>query len=236
MEPGGHAGLEGDRRDDRCTGFSIRWAWLRRREVQSDRPGSMDASFEVQRLLSTRPMRRSPLFSRLFIAFAIALAVPACASHDSPAAADTNDVGTPSSYQASDFESFDWFWYGDNVSSKFALDRDCGLSASAASGITGTSNRGTGTADAGDCVDFESFVVSPAMISAFETYATSPASCSDGTDDYSSARLTLRDGGTLQIVDVSGCSEVEPFATLRTKMQALSDRYIVDSDAGVDGG
>lgn len=148
----------------------------------------------------------------------------ACLDSGSDAGADTAAI------DAAEFSSFDYSWFGTGVSESFVLDHDCGVTTTSTSSGTPPKS-GAGTVAAADCEGFEKLVTSAPVVSALSD--KSPK-CSDATDDNGTYTLKLSSGATIGRT-ASGCSAIEPFATLKSEMHRIGGKYATSSaDAGAD--
>jgi hypothetical protein len=140
---------------------------------------------------------------------------------------------TPSpSYTSKDFGSFRWNWYGTGISEQFAMDRDCGVTATAISSGLGASS-GNGVVAIDDCTKFQSLVVSKEVIGALNNGSTQ---CTKNTDDFGSFRVDLADGKAFGS-STTGCSTTAPFSTVQSEIHRLEKLYAPltpDKDAATD--
>ncbi len=154
----------------------------------------------------------------------------------SDAGADSDADAAATTYAPDEFESWRWRWAGTGSSGSFAMDRDCGISAEGTLSYYGGPPPGAGVVADDECLAFKTLAVSPEVTAAFAKYGDTGAWCAPITDDYTTALLTVRDGGTHGVSWAGGCSDVEPFKKLRTEMTRLGDKYIVPAvDAGTGG-
>lgn len=168
---------------------------------------------------------------RRILPFLGTLFVAGCSS---ASGASNSDAGSGADavaqLSADDYRSFELSWHGTGVGERFFMDHDCGVEASAYGGGQTT---GSGVVAATDCRGFETLVTSDEMVAALTTQTRN---CTDVSDDYGNYTLTLVDGGKLQR-ETSGCSDTEPFRSVRAEIHRLEALYapLHGDDAG-DGG
>ena len=149
---------------------------------------------------------------------------------DSGSDAGTDAPGDVGAIDAKDFGGFQYNWYGTGVSESFLLDQDCGVSTSSTSSGTPPKS-GAGTVAAADCEGFEKLVTSAPVVSALSD--KSPR-CTDLTDDNGTYTLKLASGPTIGRT-ATACSSTEPFATLKSEMHRIGNKYATSTaDAGAD--
>ncbi|MBI2394306.1 MAG: hypothetical protein HYV09_32340 [Deltaproteobacteria bacterium] len=163
---------------------------------------------------------------------------PGDAGVDAVSDADAGPDSAATTYVADDFDSWRWSWVGTGMFGSFAMDRDCGIDAEGTLSYYGGPPTGAGVVAADECAAFKALAVSSEVTSAFAKFGGSGAWCAPVSDDYTTAKLTVRDGGTHGVTWAGGCSDVEPFKKLRTEMTRLGGKYIVPAttDAATDGG
>jgi hypothetical protein len=160
----------------------------------------------------------------------------ACGSSSTPAGPLPADGGTDSrTYEAGDFSSFRYSFYGTGISGSFEIDRDCGIATKGPMlAFRGPSvPTGNGVIGDADCQAFKDLAVSDGVLTALAGSKTD-AGCELVTDDYVTTSLSLSDGQSFATPTLSGCSEVEPFKKLRNEGGRLANKYVTASDAGTD--
>ncbi len=157
---------------------------------------------------------------------------PSGAQTDATSETASADAGTdtpPSdgrSFDANELTAFTYSWYGTGVSGAFELNADCGITTKGRLYYTGPLVEGAGVVPPVECDSFKQLCVSAAVTDALKT--VDAAGCA--SDDYPNVTITLSDGSKI-MQPGTGCSEKEPYTTLRPRVEALR-KY---ADAGVGG-
>jgi hypothetical protein len=146
-----------------------------------------------------------------------------------PDAGDSGESGIPfTSYGAADFESFHWSWYGTGPHGAFDLNADCGVTSEGTLSYSDPSIDAAGTATETECDDFKGYVVSAPYLGALVAPGDA---CSNATDDYVTAKVVIRDGGTFS---TTGSCRGGAFAGAESRMRALREKYAIKADGGTD--
>lgn len=143
---------------------------------------------------------------------------------------DSGDGGIPfTSYGASDFESFHWSWMGTGQYGAFDLSADCGVTSEGQLVYSDPKIDAAGTATPTECEDLKAYVVSAPYLGAL----TAPGdACSGATEDLVTAKVVIRDGGTIS-GGGDGCHG-GAFAAAESRMRALREKYAIKPDSGAD--
>jgi hypothetical protein len=126
-----------------------------------------------------------------------------------------------------EFESFSWSFVGTGVGRSFALDRDCGVSATQFLPPV----KGSGLVAPFDCDAFKSLVVSPDVVAALR----GSVDCPFASDDMESMSLQTTDDAGISR-STTGCSNVDPLSRVYVAMDQLTGKYVAfrRDDTGVD--
>ena len=144
-------------------------------------------------------------------------------------AGDSGEGGIPyTSYGPADFESFHWSWYGTGPHGAFDLNADCGVTSEGTLSYSDPSIDAAGTATEAECDDFKGYVVSAPYLGALVAPGDA---CSNATDDYVTAKVVIRDGGTF---GTTGSCRGGAFASVESRMRALREKYAIKPDGGTD--
>ena len=111
------------------------------------------------------------------------------------------------------------------------MNEDCGISSRGSLYYGEPSHNGTAQVPASDCIAFKTYAVTDDVITNFENPV-----CGNGTDDYVSTGVTLKNGERHRLAQASGCSDDPGLKELRQRINRMSDFYIgaPAPDAGTD--